>query len=93
MMKRSEGDATTKEPEVNQDHLKIVQFYREKMSSQPLHSAFRSFNVQNGARTSGVYEIYRNNEVSMRDVLPPVILSDPMQYCAEFGLSTEICRW
>ena len=85
-MKRSEGDATTKEPEVNQDHLKIVQFYREKMNSQSLHSALRSFNVQDGARTSGVYEIYRNNEVSMRDVLPPVILSDPMQYCGEFGL-------
>ena len=79
-MKRSEGDATTKEPEVNQDHLKIVQFYREKMNSQPLHSALRSFNVQDGARTSGVYEIYRNNEVSMRGVLPLVILSDPMQY-------------
>ncbi|XP_029208593.2 uncharacterized protein LOC141878785 [Acropora palmata] len=62
-MKRSEGDATTKEPEVNQDHLKIVQFYREKMNSQPLHSALRSFNVQDGARTSGVYEIYRNNEL------------------------------
>ena len=84
-MKRSEGDATTKEPEVNQDHLKIVQFYREKMNSQPLHSALRSFNVQDGARTSGVYEIYRNNEVSMRGVLVPVILSDPMQYCAEFA--------
>ena len=76
-MKRSDGGATNKEPEVNQDHLKIVQFYREKMNSQPLHSALRSFNVQDGARTSGVYEIYRNNEVSERNIFPPVIMSDP----------------
>ena len=62
-MKRSEGDAEHKENEVDQDHLKVVQFYREKMNLQPLHSALRSFNVQEGARMSGVYEIYRNNEV------------------------------
>ena len=64
-MKRSEGDdATQKGTEVDRDHQKIVQFYREKMNLQPLHSALRSFNVQEGARMSGVYEIYRNNEVS-----------------------------
>ena len=62
-MKRSEGDAVRKETEVDQDHLEIVQFYREKMNLQPIHSALRSFNVQEGARMSGVYEIYRNNEV------------------------------
>ena len=45
------------------DHLKVVRFYREKMDLQPIHSALRSFNVQDGARMSGVYEIYRNNEV------------------------------
>ena len=63
-MKRVEGDSTHKELGENQDQLKIVQFYREKMNLQPLHSALKSFNVQEGARTSGVYEIYRNNEVS-----------------------------
>ncbi|XP_068701178.1 uncharacterized protein [Montipora capricornis] len=62
-MKRSEGDSTHKEVGENQDQLKIVQFYREKMNLQPLHSALKSFNVQEGARTSGVYEIYRNNEL------------------------------
>lgn len=62
-MKRSQGDSVHKETQVDQDHLKIVQFYREKMNLQPLHSALRSFNVQDGARMSGVYEIYRNNEV------------------------------
>ena len=62
-MKRSEGDAAHTEKEVDQDHLKVVQFYREKMNLQPLHSALRSFNVQEGSRMSGVYEIYRNNEV------------------------------
>lgn len=63
-MKRSEGgDAAQKGTEVDRDHLKTVKFYREKMNLQPLHSALRSFNVQEGARMSGVYEIYRNNEV------------------------------
>ncbi|CAH3039617.1 unnamed protein product [Porites lobata] len=33
------------------------------MNLQPLHSALRSFNVQDGARMSGVYEICRNNEI------------------------------
>jgi len=61
-MKRSEEDAS-KEIEVNQDHLKVVKFYREKMNLQPLHSALKSFNVQDGSRMSGVYEICRNNEV------------------------------
>ena len=62
-MKKSEGDSVHKQTQVDQDHLKIVQFYREKMNLQPLHSALRSFNVQDGARMSGVYEICRNNEV------------------------------
>ena len=62
-MKKSQGDSVHKETQVDQDHLKIVQFYREKMNPQPLHSAVRSFNVQDGARMSGVYEICRNNEV------------------------------
>ena len=64
-MKRSQGDSVHKETQVDQDHLKIVQFYREKMNLQPLHSALRSFNVQDGARMSGVYEICRNNEVNL----------------------------
>ena len=64
-MKRSQGDSVRKETQVDQDHLKIVQFYREKMNLQPLHSALRSFNVQDGARMSGVYEICRNNEVNL----------------------------
>ena len=64
-MKRSEGDSVHKETQVDQDHLKIVQFYREKMNLQPPHSALRSFNVQDGARMSGVYEICRNNEVNL----------------------------
>lgn len=64
-MKRSEGGSVHKETQVDQDHLKIVQFYREKMNLQPLHSALRSFNVQDGARMSGVYEICRNNEVNL----------------------------
>lgn len=55
--------AGKKEEDVNQDHMKIVRFYREKMDLQPIHSALRSFNVQDGSRMSGVYEIYRNNEV------------------------------
>ena len=62
-MKRPEGDSTVKELEQEHDHLTVVRFYREKMNSQPFHSALRSFNVQDGARMSGVYEIYRNNEV------------------------------
>ena len=62
-MKRSEGDSVHKQTQADQDHLKIIQFYREKMNLQPLHSALRSFNVQDGARMSGVYEICRNNEV------------------------------
>ena len=62
-MKKSVEDAAEKGEETDQDHLKIVRFYREKMDLQPIHSALRSFNVQDGARMSGVYEIYRNNEV------------------------------
>ena len=62
-MKKSVEDAAEKGEETDQDHFKIVRFYREKMDLQPIHSALRSFNVQDGARMSGVYEIYRNNEV------------------------------
>lgn len=62
-MNKSAVDTAAKGEEVDQDHLKIVRFYREKMDLQPIHSALRSFNVQDGARMSGVYEIYRNNEV------------------------------
>lgn len=62
-MKKSAVDTAGKGEEAEQDHLKIVRFYREKMDLQPIHSALRSFNVQDGARMSGVYEIYRNNEV------------------------------
>lgn len=62
-MKKSAADTAGKEQEMDPDHLKVVRFYREKMDLQPLHSALRSFNVQDGARMSGVYEIYRNNEV------------------------------
>lgn len=69
-MKKSAGDTVGKGEETDQDHLKIVLFYREKMDLQPIHSALRSFNVQDGARMSGVYEIYRNNEVRSH-------LSDP----------------
>ena len=54
-MKRSQGDSVHKETQVDQDHL--------KPHLKPLHSAVRSFNVQDGARMSGVYEICRNNEV------------------------------
>ena len=61
-MKKSAVDTAGKGEE-DQDHQKIVRFYREKMDLQPIHSALRSFNVQDGARMSGVYEIYRNNEV------------------------------
>ena len=63
-MKKSTVDTAGNEEETNQDHLKIVRFYREKMDLQPLHSALKSFNVQDGARMSGVYEIHRNNEVT-----------------------------
>lgn len=62
-MKKSAVDTVGKGEEMDQDHLKIVRFYREKLDLQPMHSALRSFNVQDGARMSGVYEIYRNNEV------------------------------
>ena len=62
-MKKSAVDTAGKGEEMDQDHQKIVRFYREKMDLQPIHSALRSFNVQDGARMSGVYEIYRNNEV------------------------------
>ena len=65
-MKRSGPETVVKETEVDQDHFKVIRFYREKMNQQPLHSALRSFNVQDGARMSGVYEIHRNNEVSVR---------------------------
>ena len=57
------ADTAAKETEADQDHLKVIRFYREKMNLQPLHSALRSFNVQDGVRMSGVYEIHRNNEV------------------------------
>ncbi|XP_022788131.1 uncharacterized protein LOC111328043 [Stylophora pistillata] len=62
-MKRSGPETVVKETEVDQDHFKVIRFYREKMNQQPLHSALRSFNVQDGARMSGVYEIHRNNEI------------------------------
>ena len=65
-MKRSGLETTVKETEVDQDHFKVIRFYREKMNQQPLHSALRSFNIQDGVRMSGVYEIHRNNEVSVR---------------------------
>lgn len=65
-MKRSGPETTVKETEVDQDHFKVIRFYREKMNQQPLHSALRSFNIQDGVRMSGVYEIHRNNEVSVR---------------------------
>ena len=76
-MKKSAEDTTGKGEEVDQDHLKIVRFYREKMDLQPIHSALRSFNVQDGARMSGVYEIYRNNEV--RSNLIDGLLKRPTQ--------------
>ncbi|XP_027049319.1 uncharacterized protein LOC113676808 [Pocillopora damicornis] len=62
-MKRSGLETTVKETEVDQDHFKVIRFYREKMNQQPLHSALRSFNIQDGVRMSGVYEIHRNNEI------------------------------
>jgi len=65
-------DTAGKGEEVDEDHLKIVRFYREKMDLQPIHSALRSFNVQDGARMSGVYEIYRNNEVRNKSSDAPV---------------------
>ena len=71
-MKKSAMDTAGKGEEVDEDHLKIVRFYREKMDLQPIHSALRSFNVQDGARMSGVYEIYRNNEVRNKSSDAPV---------------------
>ncbi|XP_058949989.2 uncharacterized protein [Pocillopora verrucosa] len=62
-MKRSGPETTVKETEVDKDHFKVIRFYREKMNQQPLHSALRSFNIQDGVRMSGVYEIHRNNEI------------------------------
>ena len=44
-------------------HELTVEFYRERMDSQPLHSALKSFNVDTTAHASGVYEIYRRGKV------------------------------
>lgn len=55
-------------------HLKTIEFYREKMDLQPLHSALKSFNIDAAARMSGVYEIYRCNKVTRQPLVVFVLI-------------------
>lgn len=48
---------------LEEEHTRKTAFYRKRMNEQPVHSALKSFNVEEAVRMSGVYEIHRENDV------------------------------
>lgn len=48
---------------LEEQHFKIISYFRKRMDAQPLHSALKSFNVHEAVCMSGVYEIRRENTV------------------------------
>lgn len=49
--------------ELEEEHFRKMALYRNKMDTQPIYSALKSFNVEEAVIMSGVYEIHNQNKV------------------------------